>query len=131
MQIQLLRYKDVHDLNGHQYVYGVVQFGVHAFNCLEPYPCKLEYGVHHCILAYSKKFKKQKVFIESLHHVGIMFHEGNTVLDSAGCVLLGHRCDGGLSSSKENIKEFESLIIPVLLRGESVSLNVQNYMFDD
>lgn len=86
-----------------------------VFHSLEPpIPC-LSVGKHQCIYSWSNKFNKHMCFVDDLEHVGIMFHEGNTVKDTEGCVLLGSNShDYLLTNSRKALDKFNHVVLPLL-----------------
>lgn len=86
-----------------------------VFHSLEPsIPC-LSVGKHKCVYSWSNKFNKHMCFVEDLQHVGIMFHVGNTVKDTSGCVLLGSNShDYMLTHSRKALDKFNQVVLPLI-----------------
>lgn len=96
-----------------------------VFHSLEPSTPCLSSGIHKCVYAWSNKFNKHMCFVEDKNHVGIMFHKGNFVKDTKGCVLLGSNSHNySLVGSARAIQKFNSVVLP-LLRSYTLVLSVK------
>lgn len=107
--------------------------GEHYCNTLEPsetrypFPCipKGTYEVKMCI---SAKFHDKRPFILNVpKRIGIMIHEGNTLDDTHGCILVGENLTvGHVLNSKFNLKPIMAMIRKAELCGERVFCTIQN-----
>lgn len=60
-------------------------------------------------------------FVEDNHHVGIMFHKGNFVSNTKGCVLLGSNShDYTLFGSSNAVNKFNDVILPFISNKDNV-----------
>lgn len=92
-----------------------------VFHSLEPAKPALSLGIHKCVYAWSNKFNKHMCFVEDTNHVGIMFHKGNFVSNTKGCVLLGSNShDYSLVGSAHAVKKFNEVILPFICNKENV-----------
>ena len=67
--------------------------------------------------------KKGYLLNEVPDRSGIMIHAGNTISDTAGCILLGRGFDRVLTHSKEAIAAFEGL-----LKKRPFNLSIREYV---
>lgn len=69
-------------------------------------------GVYNLVLSFSNKFKKMLPEVQCVpQNSGIRIHSGNTVKDTAGCLLIGTGIsNGSLSSSIIKITELVDLL---------------------
>ena len=92
-----------------------------VFHSLEPAKPALSTGTHRCVYAWSNKFNKHMCFVEDNHHVGIMFHKGNFVSNTKGCVLLGSNShDYTLFGSSNAVNKFNDVILPFISNKDNV-----------
>lgn len=57
----------------------------------------------------------------------ILIHAGNSVKDTAGCLLVGwNAAVGWLSDSRKTLEAIEAVVIPAIKRGEKVNLTVRS-----
>ena len=73
--------------------------GVYLCDTLEPpylskFGC-VEAGSYDLVYHYSPSFRRQMIYLDMASsgskRSGIMFHAGNSSLDTKGCILVGHR----------------------------------------
>lgn len=69
-------------------------------------------GKYQVIINFSNKFKKQMPLVLNVPNFsGIRLHSGNTVQDTAGCILLGTETEPGvIARSKEHYQKFYALL---------------------
>lgn len=81
-------------------------------------------GIYSVKMQMSSKFKKQRPYVQSVPGFsGIMFHEGNSVVDTLGCILLGDYAGGGhLVLSKKAVEKLCSKIREAEKKGEPVQM---------
>lgn len=107
--------------------------GVFLCNSLEPplnrvyfpgIPC----GAYDITLSTSSKFRAVRPFIAAVpKRTGIMIHEGNTVKDTRGCILLGDNLTAGMvSNSKRRMSEIMELLTVASRAGESLKLVIHD-----
>ena len=88
-------------------------------------------GRYKITLEYSLKFSPRHKGrnMPLLHNVmgfsGILIHEGNTVEDTSGCLLVGkNTVKGGLTESKATFERLWPLLDAAIKRGEKVMITV-------
>ena len=92
-----------------------------VFHSLEPVQPALSKGIHKCVFAWSNKFNKHMCFVEDINHSGIMFHAGNSVFHTKGCVLLGSNSHNfTLIGSSRAVKKFNDVILPFISNEDNV-----------
>ena len=110
------------------------------FDCLEPtwrdyangaYKVKgrsaIPEGRYPVVITWSPKFQQ---WLPLLLHVpkfeGIRIHAGNTVKDTAGCILVGRNTRvGELTDSRLCLRQLKQLIVEAKDRGEAVYLTIK------
>lgn len=82
-------------------------------------------------MAYSAHFGKNKIKVREVANFdGILIHEGNTALDSSGCILVGFGISmSGITRSKDAIVALEEIVKQAEARGEKISLHVCDSIF--
>lgn len=85
-------------------------------------------GTYNVRWSWSSKFRNYKARIMQVPWFdGILFHEGNTAKDTAGCVLLGQWVEGDtLLRSKYATRQFEIKVSSAIARGEKVEVEIWN-----
>ena len=92
-----------------------------VFHSLEPATPALSVGTHKCVYAWSNKFNQHMCFVEDKEHVGIMFHKGNFVTHTKGCVLLGSNShDYTLLGSASAVNKFNEVILPFISNKDNI-----------
>ena len=88
------------------------------------------YGVYDIRTRYSPKFKRQVLWVvrngdSEFNNRFILFHAGNRVQDTQGCVLVGENTKvGWLSNSRIWEDRIFEQVYPVLKSGKKVTLKV-------
>lgn len=79
-------------------------------------------------MCISAKFHDKRPFILKVpKRIGIMIHEGNTLDDTHGCILVGENLTvGHVLNSKFNLKPIMAMIRKAELCGERVFCTIQN-----
>lgn len=69
-------------------------------------------GTYKVSLQHSPKFKRILPFLHDVpHFLGILIHAGNTQLDTAGCIIVGHNtAKGKVTQSKDTLEKLIALI---------------------
>lgn len=86
---------------------------------------KFPNGSYNLIGKYSPTFKKNKIYIDVPNRENIMFHGGNSIDDTKGCVILAAQQNGDNVSGDLSQKFFE-VIDAAGRNGEAVGLIVRN-----
>lgn len=117
--------------HGRHYIIGRLYVnGTYFCDTLEP-PLTLKEGAgilpnRYPLISYpSKKFKGIRPCVtEVFERSGILIHEGNTVADTKGCILVGiNRKVGQVLASRECLNKLLSVLKPAWKAGESVYLS--------
>lgn len=84
----------------------------------------IPFGTYQVTLAESAKFRDLRPFLLNVpKRTGIMIHEGNSVADTLGCILLGiNRMKGRVLDSKKHVYELIRIIKKALRDGERVDI---------
>lgn len=86
----------------------------------------IPYGTYRVVITYSNAFKKKLPEILNVPlYEGIRIHNGNTNLDSLGCVLLGDspkisQTESWVYNSKKNMNKFMSILEPAIKKGRVI-----------
>ena len=68
-------------------------------------------GIYGIKFSPSAKFNRMMPYLVNVPlFEGIMFHPGNTLKDTAGCILVGERCNNGLTRSKHHFEQLMQLL---------------------
>ena len=68
-------------------------------------------GTYEIKFSPSAKFNRMMPYLVNVPlFEGIMFHPGNTLKDTAGCILVGERCNKGLTRSKHHFEQLMQLL---------------------
>ena len=68
-------------------------------------------GTYEIKFSPSAKFNRMMPYLVNVPQFeGIMFHPGNTLKDTAGCILVGERCNNGLTRSKHHFEQLMQLL---------------------
>ena len=68
-------------------------------------------GTYEIKFSPSAKFNRMMPYLVNVPlFEGIMFHPGNTLKDTAGCILVGERCNNGLTRSKHHFEQLMQLL---------------------
>ena len=68
-------------------------------------------GTYEIKFSPSAKFNRMMPYLVNVPlFEGIMFHPGNTLKDTAGCILVGERCNNGLTRSKLHFEQLMQLL---------------------
>lgn len=86
----------------------------------------IPYGTYPVVISYSPKFKKNLPEVQNVKHfTGIRIHTGNSIDDTAGCILPGKEIAGDrVLRSTEAFNELFQLIEKAIGMGEEVTLTV-------
>jgi hypothetical protein len=75
----------------------------------------IPYGFYPIVMQHSPHFKKMMPYLKDVKtHEGVMFHVGNKVSDSLGCLLAGKRVDE--FSVSDSVKTFNNVLLPILAK---------------
>jgi hypothetical protein len=86
---------------------------------------KFPNGSYNLIGKYSPTFKKNKIYIDVPNRENIMFHGGNSIDDTKGCVIIAAQQNGDNVSGDLSQKFFD-VIDAAGRNGEAVGLIVRN-----
>ena len=86
---------------------------------------KFPNGIYNLYGKYSPTFKKNKIYIDVPNRENIMFHGGNSIDDTKGCVILAAQQNGDNVSGDLSQKFFD-VIDAAGRNGEAVGLIVRN-----
>lgn len=111
------------------YIIGVLSVdGTRFSNSLEPsasrflHPC-IPAGVYKVALYPSLKFKGYRPYVLGVPgRVGIMFHEGNSVKDTLGCILLG---ENSVKGKVLNSRHYVRLLVDMIRIADSSAEEVK------
>lgn len=122
MKVELIRDtpKESGALTSRVYVDGSF-FGYGLENNIYKFPN----GSYNLIGKYSPTFKKNKIYIDVPNRENIMFHGGNSIDDTKGCVILAAQQNGDNVSGDLSQKFFD-VIDAAGRNGEAVGLIVRN-----
>lgn len=86
-------------------------------------PC----GSYRVVAGLSTKFRARRPYVMDVPGFsGIMIHEGNTVRDTTGCILVGkNTVRGRLTESRQCLGEVMSRVLDAEDRGEVVMITVR------
>lgn len=83
----------------------------------------VEFGTYQVNLVWSPKFGRYMLRVEVPHRYGILFHAGNSVKDTVGCILLGENKEvGRLINSRKYIDILRTKVIEAMNKENSVVL---------
>ncbi|MDR3113376.1 MAG: DUF5675 family protein [Endomicrobium sp.] len=84
-------------------------------------------GIYELSTKYSEKFKRCVVELKNVYgRTDILFHAGNTVNDSSGCILTGkNTAQGMLTQSKEYENKLFEIVSKVIKSGDKVILDIR------
>lgn len=115
-----------------EYIIGQLFVDDYLFcNTLEPpknrerYPC-IPRGSYPIDIRWSVKFKGYRPFVDAVPgRFGIMIHEGNSVTDTHGCILVGQNyVKGRVLESRAHLRQLMEMLTKAKQRGESIMLQV-------
>lgn len=86
---------------------------------------KFPNGIYNLYGKYSPSFKKNKIYIDVPNRENIMFHGGNSIEDTKGCVIIASQQNGDNVSGDLSQKFFD-VIDAAGRNGEAVGLIVRN-----
>ena len=79
---------------------------------------------------WSRKYRCNMPFVENVpHFLAIMLHPGNSLADTAGCILLGDTPDvayNKILDSRRAFRRFMKWFVPQTANDEEIVLNVYN-----
>lgn len=86
----------------------------------------IPYGTYPLAVMWSPKFRARMIrLLKVPHFSGILIHQGNTVKDTAGCILVGRNTQKGkVLDSTQTMRTLRSLVWKALER-ENVTLTLQ------
>jgi hypothetical protein len=86
----------------------------------------IPYGRYEVIVSHSPKFKRDlPLILDVKHFIGIRIHRGNTVKDTAGCILVGdNTAVGKVTNSTYYEKKLTAMLKAYILAGEKVYINI-------
>ena len=85
---------------------------------------KIPFGDYELYLQYSPSFKSKKVYVKVPNRTNILFHGGNTVNDTKGCILVGANRGSGGTIEKDQSEQLYNVLEAAAKNGESVFLHV-------
>ena len=90
-------------------------------------------GMYPVTLHLSPRFKHIMPLIQNVPGFdGVLFHAGNTVLDTRGCILVGYNDSVGmLSNSRDAYMSLSSNILETIKRHDVVLLHINEVVSDD
>lgn len=99
----------------------------HVCNTLEPsatrypFPC-IKAGTYEVKLCPSSKFHDKRPFLLNVpKRVGIMIHEGNTLDDTHGCILVGENLTRAhVLNSRQNLRVILARVREATIKGERI-----------
>lgn len=87
-------------------------------------------GTYNVIINLSPRFKRKMIrLLDVPGFTGILIHGGNTVKDSAGCILVGQQLKGATivgGTSTPAIRALQAKVQAALDKGEKVSIQIIN-----
>lgn len=86
---------------------------------------KFPNGIYNLYVKYSPSFKKNKIYIDVPNRENIMFHGGNSIDDTKGCVIIAAQQNGDNVSGDLSQKLYD-VIDAAGRNGEAVGLIVRN-----
>lgn len=86
---------------------------------------KFPNGIYNLYGKYSPSFKKNKIYIDVPNRENIMFHGGNSIEDTKGCVIIAAQQNGDNVSGDLSQKFFD-VIDAAGRNGDAVGLIVRN-----
>lgn len=86
-------------------------------------------GIYEVRFAYSPRFKKSKLRLERVPMFsGILIHEGNTMLDTQGCILVGKNTEvGKVTDSRTTLAKLERRVREARKINELVTIQIFEY----
>lgn len=117
--------------HGEKYIIGRMYVnGTYVCDTLEPPLTRLQFpGIlpsRYKLVSYpSSKFRAIRPLVEGVHgRTGILIHEGNTVSDTMGCILVGYnRRVARVEDSKKCVQMLLQMFKPVWKSGEEIYLS--------
>jgi hypothetical protein len=84
----------------------------------------IPYGTYEVVVTWSPKFKRMLPLVMGVKHfTGIRIHAGNTIADTAGCILPGeNKSPGRVMNSRVYETQITSIVMLGLQRGEQVKI---------
>lgn len=102
-------------------------------NTLEPSRTRLPYpaipeGRYEVKVQWSRKFSAHRPFLQDVpRRSGIMIHEGNSVKDTLGCILLGdNTMKGMVLNSRLRCRQLRDALSFALLRQEPIFITIKD-----
>jgi hypothetical protein len=86
----------------------------------------IPYGRYEVIVSFSPKFKRDlPLVLDVKHFIGIRMHRGNTVKDTAGCILVGdNTAVGKVTNSTYYEKKLTAMLKAYMTAGEKIYINI-------